>query len=96
MITKAPISDIRTVHVGEPQFDSSDMKNVLNGFANREMLLRMLQSADVGDAVGSCLAYLLHMVDTNPQVLKQVLRSRITKPGRPDGDIIDILNRVSK
>lgn len=96
MITKAPITNLRRVHMGEPQFESADVKKVLNGFANREMLLKMLQSADVGDAVGSCLAYLLHMVDTNPQVLKTVLRSRISKPGRPDGDIIDILNRVSK
>lgn len=65
-------------------------------FAERDMMIRMLVEAKVEDAAGAALAFLLHLVDTDPMKLKAVLDSRCDKPGRLPGSIIDVLNRVSK
>jgi hypothetical protein len=71
-------------------------KGVMARFAERDMMIRMLREANVSDAAGAALAFLLHLVDTNPTALKTVLDSRCDKPGRLPGSIIDVLNRVSK
>lgn len=68
---------------------------LLQAFAEREALLKILVDADRSDAVGSAVAFLLHAAEQEPDVLKQVLRAHVERSGAPGRDIIDVLNGVA-
>lgn len=70
-------------------------RDIMQSFFDREAMLKVLTEADEGDATGAAVAFLLHMVDSKPHVLRAVLRARAEKPGMPMGEIIDVLNRVA-
>jgi hypothetical protein len=58
-------------------------------------LLTALQAAPTQEAVGVCCAYLLHCADTQPEMVRRVLRERVVREGFSGVSLLTVLTRVS-
>jgi len=60
--------------------------------AIRAGLVAALAQADIGDAIGAALGFLLHCVDQHPHVLRTTLSAEVSR-GAVSCRIIDVLNK---
>jgi hypothetical protein len=67
--------------------------SVLERHVLQAHLIQILHEAPVAESCGASASFLLHVADTQPEVLRRVLHHRVEKGGTACR-IIDVLNRT--
>jgi hypothetical protein len=75
------------------QLCEPDMARILSGYAVREQILGLLLNTNKSDAIGACVAFLIHAAEHHPDILRITLSQTMAGD---DGRLVRMIDVITQ